>query len=312
MDSSYPLYDSTLCPFIEKEFNCQKNGRPDKLYLKYRWQPNGCDLASFNGRDFLEKYREKSVIFVGDSLTRDQYMSLTCMLYNAVPGTNYTMIREGMISTLTFWDYEFKLLLDRNAFLVDLEPTKIGVVLKIDTISPSATLWANNDMLVFNTWHWWTYKGDHQPWQYIQIGEKLLKDMDRMAALETGLSTWATWVDTKVDPARTQVFFLGASPSHYYGTEWHEKGANCSGQKQPLAGSSYPVGPPPALAVQKKVLSKMETPVELLDITVLSQLRIDGHPSSYGVSSTGNDCTHWCLAGVPDTWNLILYNLLFP
>lgn len=72
------------------------------------------------------------------------------------------------------------------------------------------------------------------------------------------------------------------------------------------------MGPPPALGVQKKVLSKMKTHVELLDITVLSQLRIDGHPSFYGVSSTGCDCTHWCLAGVPDTWNLILNNFIFP
>lgn len=311
IDSSYPLYDSTFCPFIEKEFNCLKNGRPDRLYLKYRWQPDGCNLVRFNGQKFLEKYRGKRIMFVGDSLTRDQYMSLTCMLYNAVPGTNYTMIRDGLISTLTFPDYDFKLTLDRNAFLVDLQPSDIGVILKIDRIAASAKLWANNDMLVFNTWHWWTYKGAQQPWKYIKIGERLLKDMDRMVAFETGLSTWATWVDQEVDTGRTKVFFLGVSPSHYIGAEWNQRGANCSGQTHPLPGSIYPVGQPPALAVQKKVMSKMVTPVVFLDITVLSQLRIDGHPSFYGVSSAGTDCTHWCLAGVPDTWNLIMYNFIF-
>ena len=51
-------------------------------------------------------------------------------------------------------------------------------------------------------------------WEYIEIGGKLIKDMDRLAAFKRGLSTWSKWVELNVNPAQTNVFYQGVSPVH--------------------------------------------------------------------------------------------------
>ncbi|XP_040988553.1 protein trichome birefringence-like 41 [Juglans microcarpa x Juglans regia] len=307
-DKSYPLYDPAVCPFIEREFSCQKNGRPDLDYTQYRWKPLGCYLLRFDGQDFLERFRGKRIMFVGDSLSRNQWQSLTCMLHSALPNAKYNLTRQDDVSTFSFTDYGVEVMLDRNVYLVDVVREEMGRVLKLDSIE-GGKLWKGMDMLIFNTWHWWNRRGPSQPWDYIQEGTTISKDMDRMLAFQKALATWARWVDLNIDPTKTSVFFQGISPSHYNGSQWNEPSAkSCVRQKQPLLGSTYPGGLPPAVGVLKSALTKVTIPVKLLDITNLSLLRKDGHPSLYGLA--GMDCSHWCLAGVPDTWNQILYNLI--
>lgn len=46
-DDTLPMYDTAGCPFVEPEFDCQKYGRPDKQYLKYRWRPASCELPRY-------------------------------------------------------------------------------------------------------------------------------------------------------------------------------------------------------------------------------------------------------------------------
>lgn len=125
-DVKYPLYDPYKCPFIDPQFNCKKYGRPDNLYLKYRWQPSSCSLpryytlliflhslvlrfgfdsflyVRFNGLYFLRKMRGKKIMLVGDSLSTNMWQSLACLIHSWVPKTRYTLLRQKGLVSLTF------------------------------------------------------------------------------------------------------------------------------------------------------------------------------------------------------------------
>lgn len=326
-DDSYPFYQSSDCPLIDAEFNCQMYGRPDTDYLKYRWRPLNCELPRFNGIEFLLKMRGKTVMFVGDSLGRNQWESLICMVSASARGAQTQMIRGDPLSTFKFLDYGVSLSFYRAPYLVDIDVAQGKRILRLDDISGNGNSWLNADVLSFNTGHWWTHKGSLQGWDYMETGGQYYQDMDRVAALEKGLSTWANWVDANVDRTRTRVFFLSISPTHYNPSEWNAGATttttkNCYGETAPMSGvSMYPVGAyPEQMRVVDTIIRDMQSPAYLLDITMLSELRKDGHPSIYSGDlspeqrsnpARSADCSHWCLPGLPDTWNQLFYAALF-
>lgn len=146
------------------------------------------------------------------------------------------------------------------------------------------------------------------------VGSSAFKTMNPMVAYEKGLTTWARWIDLNLDPRRTRVIFRSMSPRHN-----QQNGLKCYNQKNPLPFSSHQ-HIPEQLVVLQQVLRKMRFPVQLQDITSLSALRRDGHPSVYRreidqeqrqhLRDFQSDCSHWCLPGVPDTWNEMLSVLL--
>ncbi|CAF2113579.1 hypothetical protein YC2023_103098 [Brassica napus] len=321
-DSDLPLYTNASCPFIDEGFACQSNGRLDLDYMKWRWEPRDCDAPRFNATKMLEMIRGKRLVFVGDSINRNQWESMLCMLFQAVkdPKRVYEthsrrITKEKGNYSFRFADYKCTVEFYVTHFLVREGKARVGKkrreTLRIDAMDRTSSRWKGANILVFNTAHWWSHYKTKSGVNYYQEGDLIHPKLDVSTAFKKALQTWSSWVDKNVDPKRTRVFFRSAAPSHFSEGEWNS-GGHCREAKKLLNQTFKPSYSSKNIIVEE-VLKQMKTPVTLLNVSGLSQYRIDAHPSIFGAkpenrrSQAVQDCSHWCLPGVPDTWNHFLY-----
>ncbi|KAL0457468.1 UNVERIFIED_CONTAM: protein trichome birefringence-like 4 [Sesamum latifolium] len=288
-----PVYKPGSCPFIDDSFNCFKNGRPDSDYLRLKWKPHACEIPRFDGLKMLKMLTGKKMVFVGDSLNRNMWESL-----------DFNCSIDFIKSPFLVQEWKFS----------DKAGTR-RETLRLDMMEGSYNNYHDADIIVFNTGHWWTHQKTFQGKYYFQEGNHVYRKLEVADAYKKALRTWARWVDANINSSRTRVFFRGYSSSHFKGGQWNS-GGSCYGETKPITKEAHLAPYPWMMIALESVLSKMKTPVVFLNITKMTDYRKDGHPSIFKQSASTirqgmfQDCSHWCLPGVPDSWNQLLYAVL--
>ncbi|BFG42213.1 hypothetical protein CerSpe_284870 [Prunus speciosa] len=186
---------------------------------------------------------------------------------------------------------------------------------RVDVDIPDST-WAEalsfHDILIFNTGHWWwapsKFDPTKSPMLFFEKGQPVLPPVLPDVGLDMALKHMVMFVENRTLPGAIK-FFRTQSPRHFEGGDW-DQGGSCNREK-------------PLLPVQVEKLFSVKnngTNVEarlvnqhlykvlkgsgfhILDITHMSEFRADAHPSAAG-GKKHDDCMHWCLPGITDTWN---------
>nr|XP_043631836.1 protein trichome birefringence-like 19 [Erigeron canadensis] len=333
LDDEKEIYytNETKC-IIDDRQNCMKYGRPDTDFIKWRWQPDKCDLPEFDAVEFLEIVRGKSLAFIGDSVGRNQMQSLVCMLANEaypidVSHTNDTRFRRWMFPT-----YNFTIVALWSPLLMkvrDPSPenfTRNSLMnLYLDEADDVWTSQLQNlDIVIFSAGQWF-----YRPYMYYEKGELVgcrlcnqanITEQTVYFAYQKAFETTFTTLLNRQN--YTGLAFLRSYSPQHFENGVYNNGGNCvrtrpyTSEEMKLDGyqlQMYQTQVNEFKAAQKEG-EKRGLKLRLLDTSDAMIMRPDGHPNHYGHPASDNksfaDCVHWCMPGPVDTWNEFLLEML--
>ncbi|KAK3029480.1 hypothetical protein RJ639_037501, partial [Escallonia herrerae] len=331
-NGSYPIYRDKECKFMHDDLACEKYGRKDLNYQHWRWQPHACSLPRFDAKALLDRLRGKRLVFVGDSVNRNQWVSMVCLLESAIPdpkskfkhnnGSLYSFKATEYNASIDF--YWAPLLVESSADNPSRHYSEDRII-RTDSIEKHARHWSGADILVFNSYAWWRLPTLKVLNGSFDSPNSVYKEVNNLHSYEMTLRTWSDWLHANVNCSKTQLYFVSMAATHTKAQDWGLPSVqNCLNETDPVTQKGYHGSStdPKLMSILEREISNLKSrglEVQLLNITQLTEYRKDAHPSIYRKQwrplpkeklsnpSSYSDCTHWCLPGVPDVWNELLH-----
>ncbi|GJP44407.1 hypothetical protein CLOM_g13718 [Closterium sp. NIES-68] len=321
------------CPFLKDvgPVNCINRPKRRSLsWLGYRWWPAACQVPAYGFRPFhfLEMMRNRVIASVGDSLSYENLMpSLLCHIHGASPVTeipndgslavlqkrsrvyrvqayNVTLINTWSTFLNEYWQDELTL----SRYSGGKNRTAEDSVINLDGVDPAlAARVTKYDVLILQTAAHWQAKPNKWRRYFVDgQGRRVFTERQYIAAFERGMRAIVALLNrtnpTTPAVARTPVPFFLSAPA---------KINRCKGHSQPLTyarvlQTRYKI-PQYTRWLPAQQRTVKGTRIRLLDVTSSSLYRPDSFVGSGGIN---NDCVHYCLPGVPDSWVDMLHNML--
>ncbi|KAJ4813938.1 Protein trichome birefringence [Rhynchospora pubera] len=330
-DSREPLYSNLTCSFLPETRNCQMYGKPPG-YLYWRWKPDECDMPRFESKSFLDLVRGKKMAFVGDSLARNQFDSLLCLLSQEETPLDVYHDPFDKFRTMHFPTSNFTLMVMWSEFYVQGIPIIINGTatasfdIHLDIIN---TKWTSQlpglDYLIISGGNWF-FRVNYLQENGSRIGcvncrEENLKDYGIAYAIRRVLRKALESIISCQNCDGLVTFLRTYTTSHFENGSWFN-GGDCN-RTEPLdereinlEGIEWEVRKIQNEEIERiKMMDKdAKKHFGILDVTKAMMVRADGHPGAFYNKkwfNNANDCLHWCMPGPVDMWNeMLMLNLI--
>ncbi|CAI5499859.1 unnamed protein product [Closterium sp. Naga37s-1] len=204
-------------------------------------------MSRFNASDIRRRLNGRRLVFVGDSLCRNQFESALCLLGIDLPDVSAVFERTGnnltrKVDTMVydFTEFNFTVEYHLSHFLVGFHrappdaPPHIGAVVNTDTVDPLFARRLFDDrpeglILVLNAGHWFTpSKISHQNVSFL-VNNQTRPDIDETEGFRLAMLRVSDWLQQwPPQAANATAVFRTYAPAHFAGGRslWAGKGAH--------------------------------------------------------------------------------------